>query len=73
MPLVLEETLIAILPKREFNKIDVVVNLEKDLIVKEIKSSGLIPPYLKEELIRSICHTFVINRVPHGQYLLKSG
>lgn len=73
LPLALEETLIAILPKREFNKIGVIVNLEKEMILKEVKSAGIIPSYLNEELFRSISHTFVINRVPHGQYLIKSG
>jgi hypothetical protein len=43
------------------------------MILKEVKNAGIIPPYLNEDLFLSISHTFVINRVPHGQYLIKSG
>ncbi len=46
--LALEETLIAILPRREFNKMGVIVNIEKEMILKEIKSAGIIPSYLND-------------------------
>ncbi len=43
------------------------------MILKEIQNAGIIPSYLNEELFRSISHTFVINRVPHGHSLIKKG
>mgnify|MGYP003692148933 CR=1 FL=1 len=47
IPLALEETLLAVLPEKEYCKIPLYLGIEKELIVKELRHIGIFPKFQK--------------------------
>jgi len=38
-----------------------------------MKNAGIITPGISEEAYQAVSNMFMINRVPHGHFLIKSG
>lgn len=70
LPLTFEETLLAVVPKREIPKIAVLVAQERQQIVNALAESRL---FGTAEELTEVEGRLTLHRVPFGSYLIKEG
>jgi CRP-like cAMP-binding protein len=73
LPLTFEETLVAVVPRREVGKLTVSVLQEREEMLKTVRKAKIFDEGIPEETLRAASQFFTLHRLPFGTFLIKEG